>query len=121
MPALSGLRISLSRLPAPFSLALAGTSVTTGAKVGGYYTNPGGLKLDGSGDLHIWNTSNCGTWFSSGDAATLTGDFTVSPNSLTFTASGTTPAPKRTTPRRQTSVRVACLPRAHRGAPVHGR
>ncbi|MFI0724269.1 hypothetical protein [Streptomyces sp. NPDC021224] len=83
----SGFRVSLSGLPAPCSLTLAGTSATTGATVGGYFTNPGGLKLNGSGDLHIWNTSNCGTWFSSGDAAALTGDFTVTPSSLAFTAS----------------------------------
>ncbi|MGW5354229.1 hypothetical protein ACWERV_27385 [Streptomyces sp. NPDC004031] len=83
----SGLRVSLSGLPAPCSLTLAGTSATTGATIGGYFANPGGLRLDGSGDLHIWNTSNCGTWFSSGDTAALTGDFTVTPSSLAFTAS----------------------------------
>ncbi|MFI0901098.1 hypothetical protein [Streptomyces sp. NPDC020983] len=83
----SGLRVSLSGLPAPCSLTLAGTSATTGATVGGYFTNPGGLKLDGSGDLHIWNAGNCGSWFSSGDAAALTGDFSVNPTSLAFTAS----------------------------------
>ncbi|WP_031513141.1 hypothetical protein [Streptomyces sp. NRRL F-5123] len=83
----SRLRISLSGLPAPRSPTLTGTSATTGTTTGGYHTNPGSLKLDRSGDLHTWNTNNCGISFNSADTAALTGNFTLNPNSLTFTTS----------------------------------